>query len=386
MINQIHKIYLSNFLTGLVFWYGIEKLFMQSIGLDAVALGWLTVIVIVGNLLLDIPSGILADKWSRKGMLGVSAVMLAACSVLLGVSNGFGIYAVAYVLYSLYVVSTSGTYQAITYDSLHEMGKSNQYSKIMGRAYALFLVGAGVANVSSGFIAGQFGYRVPFFITVLSCAVNVVVIASLREPAFHRPENKEKMLSQIGKASKIALKLPLIRVLAVILTLASLVELFKTDFGQLYMLRYVDNPEAIGVLWALFAFTWAFGGFIAHRLHNRLTELILVSTIPIVIMSFIDNWFALVLFNIQAVASAALANQIETRIQEQTPSHVRASLLSVISSFGRAICIPGSLVMGWLFRTYGAFYALRIVSIVSMIIMAIWLVYIFTKKEPQHAK
>lgn len=35
-MTRIHKLYISNFLTGLVFWYGIEKLFMRSIGIDAI--------------------------------------------------------------------------------------------------------------------------------------------------------------------------------------------------------------------------------------------------------------------------------------------------------------------------------------------------------------
>jgi hypothetical protein len=240
-----------------VFWYGIEKLFMQSIGLDAVSVGMLTVLTIVLNLALDIPSGILADKWSRKGMLVVSAFALAICSLLLGSSTGFATYAIGYALYSLYVVCTSGTYQAITYDSLHEEGESKFYSKVMGRAYALFLCGAGVANIASGFIADNFGYRMPFYLTVLSCLVNMAVMLSLKEPAFHKPENKEKILRQLIKTSKAVLVIPLLRILAIIMSLFAIVELFKADFGQLYFLRYVTEPQLLGLLWAVYAFTWA---------------------------------------------------------------------------------------------------------------------------------
>lgn len=34
MHGNIFKLYISNFLTGLVFWYAIEKLFMLSIGIN----------------------------------------------------------------------------------------------------------------------------------------------------------------------------------------------------------------------------------------------------------------------------------------------------------------------------------------------------------------
>lgn len=380
-MSQIKKLYLSNFLTGLVFWYGIEKLFMQSISLDAVSVGMLTVLTIVINLTLDIPSGILADKWSRKGMLVVSALALAICSLLLGSSSGFAIYAIGYAFYSLYVVCTSGTYQAITYDSLYEDGRSKDYSKIMGRAYALFLCGAGVANIASGFIADNFGYRMPFYITVISCFTNVLVMLSLREPIFHKPENKKKILRQLANTSKAVINVPLLRILAIIMSLFAVVELFKADFGQLYFLRYVTEPQLLGLLWAVYAFTWAIGGFIAHRLHNRLNELVIGATLPILLMGFIDNWLALVLFNIQAIASAALMNQIETRIQDETPSYVRASVISVLSSIGRIIAIPASLVLGWIFKNYGAFAAVRFISVLAMCILFVWVYYQYSSKK-----
>ncbi|HSH56191.1 MAG TPA: MFS transporter [Candidatus Limnocylindrales bacterium] len=152
MPSNIKKLYISNFLVGLVFWYGIEKLFMQSIGIDAVGIGVAAAVVLGFNLIFDIPSGILADRWSRKGMLFIAVIAMAICSFILGSSHSLAPYLVGYILYGIYVVSTSGTYQAIIYDSLYEHGLAEQYSKIMGRAYALFLVGAGVANIVSGFL------------------------------------------------------------------------------------------------------------------------------------------------------------------------------------------------------------------------------------------
>lgn len=371
--SQIHKLYLSNFLTGMVFWYGIEKLFMSSIGINAVGVGATTAILLAFNLIFDIPSGILADKWSRKGMLIVSAVSLAICSVILGLSTGLATYIVGYLFYGVYVVSTSGTYQAIMYDSLHEEGRSSQYSKINGCAYALFLAGAGVANVASGFIANSFSFSATFYITVISCVLNAFLILSLKEPAFHKDENKERVLKQLGKTIYMLVNIKLLRSLAIVMSALAVVELFKADFGQLYMLRYVTEPQIIGMLWAAYAFTWALGSLIAHRFRTKLTMLVLLSTLPLVCMSFIDNWFSLVLFMVQAVAAAALFNQIETRVQESTPSSVRASVLSVLSALGRAIAIPASFVLGWLFVRYDALWALRFVAAIAVITLLYWL-------------
>jgi len=371
-LTRIQKLYLSNFLTGLVFWYGIEKLFMKSIGIDAFGIGIATAFISIFNLILDIPAGILADKWSRKGMLVVSAVALVATALTLGTSHSLLQYIIGYAFYGINVVATSGTYQAIMYDSLREDGHADLYSKINGRAYALFLVGAGVANITSGFWAYHFGYRSTYFISIISCLMNVVVILSIREPAYHKPEQKEKVIKHLGAVSKEITRMKLLRTLAIVMTVLAVVEVFKIDFGQLYMLRYISQPQLIGLLWAAYAFTWALGSAIAHRLKAHLTPLVVATVLPLVFMAFIDNAFSLILFMVQAVAAAALFNQIETRIQDSTPSTVRASVLSLLSVVGRMVSIPASFVLGWLFNAYGAFWALRFVAAVALAVLIFW--------------
>jgi MFS family permease len=372
-MTQIRKVYLSNFLTGLVFWYGIEKLFLASIGIDAFAIGLISVVYITLNLLLDIPSGMLADRWSRKGMLIVSAVALALSDLIMGSSNSLAIYIIGAVLYSIYVVSTSGTYQAITYDSLHEDGLQKTYSKVQGSAYALFLCGAGIANIASGFIAAKFGYRLPFFISIIPCALNILVILSIREPKYHKPENKQSTSKQLRSSTKAILSIRLLRTLAIIMSGLAMSEVFKTDFGQLYLLRYVSKPELLGILWAIYAFTWALGGYIAHHFKNHLTLLVFGSTVPIILMGFFDSWIGIILFNFQAIASAALGNQIETRIQDHTASHIRASVMSILSSAGRIVQIPASLFLGYIIKNQGAFQGAKYAGITAALVLAFWL-------------
>lgn len=360
---------------------------MRSIGIDALGVGIATAFISIFNLILDIPAGILADKWSRKGMLIVSALSLVATALVLGTSHSLIQYIIGYAFYGINIVATSGTYQAITYDSLREEGQANQYSKTQGRAYALFLVGAGVANIASGFIAHRFGYRADYFITIASCILNIIVIISIKEPVFHKPEEKEKVIKQLDIASREIARMKLLRTLAIVMSVLAVVEVFKVDFGQLYMLHYVSQPQVIGLLWAAYAFTWALGSAIAHRLKAHLTPLVIATVLPLVCMAFIDKWLSLVLFMIQAVASAALFNQIETRIQDSTPSSVRASILSVLSVAGRTVSIPASFVLGWLFNTYGAYHALQFVAAIAMLVLVYWFWVnrkesITTKTEP----
>lgn len=378
MQSNIKKLYLSNFLSGLVFWYGIEKLFMRSIGITATGIGIAAAVGLTLNLLLDVPAGVVADLWSRKGMLVLSAIFMAISSIILGSSHTLGIYIIGYAFYSLYVVSTSGTYQAIMYDSLHEVNLSDQYSKLMGRAYGIFLAGAGIANISSGFIANHYGYRIPFFITVFSCIVNAILILTIKEPVFHNVAAGKKILKKISNTSREIAHVKLLRILTIIWSALTIIELYKSDFGQLYMLHYVTSPQLIGLLWAAYAFTWSLGSIIAHRLKTQLNLLVFASVLPLILMSLIDNRLSLILFMIQAIASSALFNQIETRIQDSTSSSVRSSVLSVLSSLGRLVSIPASFLIGWLIHSYNVVWALRWVTLVAVLTLMYW--YFASKK------
>ncbi|MGF7228381.1 MAG: MFS transporter [Candidatus Saccharibacteria bacterium] len=372
-ISSVHKIYASNFLTGLVFWYSIEKLFMRSIDIGAVGVGVLTAIFIVFLVIFDIPAGMLADKWSRKGMLLVAALGLALSSLVFGKSHSASVYLIGELLYGLYIVSAGGTYQAIMYDTLHEDGKAAQYSRINGRAYALFLLAAGIGDLAGGFVVHHYGYRMAFYATIGSCLLNVLVILSMHEPRFHKALDKDRPLQQVGQAAMTIARMRLLQGLVVVMTMFAVIELFKLDFGQLYILRYVTAPQVIGILWAVYAFAMSLGSLIAHRFRARLHTLIACSVVPLVLMAFIDNRFSIVLFMIQAVASSALLNQIETRIQESTPSHARTAVLSVVSTMGRLATIPASLLLGWLFQKYNALVAIRCVAAFAVCILLYWI-------------
>ena len=195
---------------------------------------------------------------------------------------------------------------------------------------------------------------------------NFMIILSLREPDYHKGENKEKILSKLGASLVVLARIELLRVLVILMSVFAVVEIFKGEFGQLYMLRYASSPEIIGLLWAAYAIAWAFGNLIAHKLYQLTNALVILSVLPLILMSFIDSWFGIVLFMIQAVASAAMLNQIETKIQHNTPSNVRASILSVVNSIGRVIVVPSGLLIGWLIRDYDVLWALRFVSLLAL--------------------
>src|ERR1044071_4170550 len=101
----------------------------------------------------------------------------------------------------MYWACYSGTFHALVYDAAHAEGVASQYSRIMGRCYALFLCGAGVANIASGFI-GSINLRLPFWLTVVPCVVNFLLLMTVNEPTFHKQRMSDGIARQFAGAVK----------------------------------------------------------------------------------------------------------------------------------------------------------------------------------------
>ncbi|PID30957.1 hypothetical protein CR973_00855 [Candidatus Saccharibacteria bacterium] len=369
-MHNIRKIYLSNFLTGLVFWYAIKQLFMIDIGLGATGIGIEIAFLAVFALLFDIPSGMLADRWGRKNLLITAAIALGIASGIYGMSGSLAIFLLGTVFYGIYFVSASGTYQALTYDTLYDLGKTELYSKIAGRSHGLFLIGVSVGNIVSGVIASSFSYRAAFFVTIVSCILNVIVIATIREPKHHRNEISEKFLSHVRTVLKAITRQTALAGMLVIVAMIAALDVYFIDFGQLYMEHYGAGVAVIGVLWAVYALALAFGSFVAHYFAGRLWLAVALTSVPVFVIYLVDHPATIAVIFVQAVGMKALFNRIETRIQNATPSRVRATVLSVISALGRMVAIPVGIWLGMMISDGGIRAGLVVPTAAAFIILA----------------
>src|SRR6266567_5901515 len=83
LTKRLLPLFIAAFSQGLVLWAPIEKVFLRSLGFDQAALGLMAACYASLIPLRDLFSGILADRWSRKGVL-ILASVAAMLNALLG--------------------------------------------------------------------------------------------------------------------------------------------------------------------------------------------------------------------------------------------------------------------------------------------------------------
>jgi MFS transporter len=132
--RRLMPLYGAVFLQNLALWVPIEKLFMTSIGFDAAGVGLMAAMYAAVVPLFEVPSGLLADRWSRRGVLVLASVAAAVSVTIGGLSQNVPTYMVAAAFLGLYFAMQSGTVESIVYDTvLEETGDSESFERTIGR-------------------------------------------------------------------------------------------------------------------------------------------------------------------------------------------------------------------------------------------------------------
>ena len=84
--------------------------------------------------LLEVPSGILADRWARRGVLIGASIALASCALIGGLSTDVPTYVLSALMLGVIFAMRSGTMDSIVYDTvLEETGHSDEFEHSIGR-------------------------------------------------------------------------------------------------------------------------------------------------------------------------------------------------------------------------------------------------------------
>lgn len=373
MPDNIFKLYLSNFLTGLVFWYSIEKLFMLDIGINPFGVSVNAVILVIITSLFDVPFGVLADRWNRKYTLALGIIALGLGSLIAGLSHDLLIYTIGTAVYGLYLCLTNGTFQAITYDSLKEVGQEKLYAKHQGGSYAVFMAGIALSSPIGGFLSHDYGYRSTYYLSAIVCIANLIVVLSMHEPTFHKVNAKLKLRQHIRATSRLVFNNKIILYLSCILLVSGMLRSSLNEYAGLYFIAI--GFGAIGSGWANGG-KWLFGAvgqFLAVRLSRALPFMIGLFFIAFILMSSWRTPLGLAFFYLCTFSYGIVQNESQVLIQDRIDSSLRATTLSLINFGTSILMIPLGLGFGWLAERYDVFVAYQMFAAIGITYFIAWI-------------
>jgi predicted MFS family arabinose efflux permease len=168
--------------------YPLYALLFTDAGMSERQISALFAVWTFAAVVAEVPSGALADRFSRRGALVASGLLQAAAYALWLSVPTFAGFAAGFVLWGVGGALASGAFQALVHDGLATHGAGHHLGAVLGRAEAATLLvqvpvaGAAVVLLQAG------GFTLVGAVSVMTCLAAAAFALTLPD---HRPDDTE---------------------------------------------------------------------------------------------------------------------------------------------------------------------------------------------------
>jgi MFS family permease len=354
--RSVQRVYLwLTLLTTLAasFIWGVNTLFLLDAGLSNAEAFAANAFFSVGQVLFEVPTGVVADTRGRRFSFLLGAATLLSATVLYlvmwNVSAPFWGWAIASALLGLGFTFFSGATEAWLVDALNATGYTKDLETVFGRAQ---MVGGGamlVGTVAGGVIAQLTNLGVPYIVRAAMLGITLLVAWWFMHDIGFKPDREASPVRAVRNVVQGAVDGGLrnrpVRWLMLAAPFSTGVGFYAFYAFQPYLLELYGDPNAYsiaGLAAAIVAGAQILGGFavpFVRRFVSRRTHFIIFATASSVLLlagigltgSFV---VALVILVIWCVIAAIEEPMRRAFINPLIPSEQRATVLSFDSLMG----------------------------------------------------
>ena len=367
-------------LRELVLIYPVYAIMMGEHGVSPLELSTLFMVWSATTILFEVPSGTLADRFSRKRILLLSLALKGFCfPIWLNFPHYWG-YLAGFVIWGLGSSLGSGTREALLHDTLAGFGASNQFVKLYGRGFAAQSMGVASALLLGGFLA-ESGYELPLLLSAAApWTAAIVIAAAVKEPARTIAAGSELAADPTPLSYKQALTAgfaeargnpALLTIIAMFASVIVIYGVLDEYIGPLLESTRDFSLPQIGSIYAMCYVARMASAALAHRLPIRTlasnARMMAVASAFLVLGLWSSSTalaFTLVTyFAISAAAEIVLQGQMQTAIRGQA----RATITSIAGMAQEIMGVTLYLIIGLPAELYGWIWGMTVVAVLSLL-------------------
>ncbi|HEY4190016.1 MAG TPA: MFS transporter [Candidatus Limnocylindrales bacterium] len=359
------------------FIWGINTLFLLDAGLDNTQAFAANAFFTVGQVIFEIPTGVVADTRGRRFsfLLGTGTLLLATLLYLVmwDIRAGLLGWAISSILLGLGFTFFSGATEAWLVDALAATGYTGTLERVFARAQIVTGVAMLTGSVAGGFVAQATNLGVPYLLRAGILGVTFVIAFVFMRDIGFTPARGASVAAEVGAVLKGSidggLRNPPVRWIMLSAPFTAGVGIFAFYALQPYLLELYGDPTAYGIAGlaaAIVAGAQIAGGLAVprvRRLFRRRTDALLLAgvvTVVLLILIGLTQSFVAVLVLIVAWAMifAVEGPFRQAYLNGIIPSEQRATVLSFDNLMGSAGGVVIQPVLGRVadVNGYGASY------------------------------
>jgi len=376
--SNILKLYIIKVAKWFMLFMPIVVLFYKDNGLEMKDIFILQAIYSVSIVVLEIPSGYLADVLGRKITLVFGTILGFLGFITYSFSFGFVGFLIAEIILGLGQSLISGADSAMLYDSLLETGKKDKYIKFEGRMVSVGNFAEAIAGILGGLLA-TISLRYPYYAQTIVAFSGIPAALFLMEPIRNRKLIKMKF-SDILKIVKYALhdhkELKWNIIFSSVIGASTLTMAW---FVQPYFEMVLLPIGLFGVFWTILNLSVGFSAMLAHKIELKLKQVKFMFGIAIIlpagylIVSRINALWGITILLVFYIVRGIATPVLKDYINRLCDSDIRATVLSVRNFVIRVFFAIIGPFVGWLTDAYTLKTALLLSGIIFFVLAIITL-------------
>ncbi len=316
-------------LSELVPYYPLYALLFLDTGLSGAQISALFAVWSITSFVTEVPAGMLADRWSRRGVVVLAGVLQAVGFAIWTAAPEAWAFAAGFVVWGVSGALVSGASEALVYDSLAAVDAGDCYVRVNGwMTSAELLVQVPTAFAGSALFALG-GYPLVGWVSVAVCLGAAALALRFPEAPRNADDGEEPPLRQ-GVVE--ALRSPALRVLVLAVALIGGLDAVEEYFPVLagdWGVPTAAVPVAVLVISLAGAAGAALGGRADRLRGGTLLALLVVAAALLAVAAVWARPAALGAVAVFYALYLAVLVVAEARLQEGIASTHRATITSV---------------------------------------------------------
>ena len=374
---NVKALYLYKFISQCLPIYAFYTILFIDRGKSVSEIAVLVALWSVFTIILEIPCGILADRWNRRNMLAMAMVLQGFCFIIWFFSHSFLMFAIGFFFWAVSCAFVSGTEEGLIYDNLKSDGCEEIFTKVYGKAQFYANIGILTGIVPAGVFVNFISIANIALISAAICFINVVFALRIREKNLYSEKinNETTSIFETFKDASIFIKGSKVALVSLLfLVLFASLGNYLNEFDALVINDWEFNNTWVSIfLTVRFVFT-ALGDLLAPKVEKKISsikQIFLISALScafLTIFAVVWNQYVILIFGlsclIMAITEILLVNALQSEIKEEG----RATVMSFYSIGQNVVMICFSLLyalLAGLFSLQQVYFIISVYGIVG---------------------
>ena len=335
------------FFASFVLFFMVYTLVLADLGFNAIKITSLLSLFFIVKILAEVPSSILADRFSRRLILIYGECFSLASLVFLYFLPHYWAALLGMMCSATYKAFVSGTLNAYIYDELKFYNQESKFLEVSTFISTALFAALFLANFGS-YIYINFGYKAVITATLFFKLIAFIILLKLPEIG-KTSANTTKNISAIVKTSYTTFKQNPNLFWLYFLISGLVVGGYFLEYRSKVLSDLNFSKHYLTYLMFVHGAATLLGTYFAARFKLNLWCVVAVCTLMFVSLFLLPTHNA-TYFSVMCLAIffyVVYTNLLNAKNQDLIPSEVRASVMSGGSMFGSVIYIVGNFIIGY---------------------------------------